>query len=143
MDEVEFHERKAESVVGAGRVSGNVLRVYLVERKLSWYHHDQAFVPSCWHVLSLTRTHSCPSLLLAGFLCPYLLLVFMLKSSTSPALMWDEPDLKRVMSIVGVTFVLSDMPLELVILSLVSLLCVWENSPKGFCGLQESRAAHP
>lgn len=38
LDEVKFHDKKAESVVGAGRVSGNVLRVNLVKRKLSWYH---------------------------------------------------------------------------------------------------------
>lgn len=135
LDEIKFHVRKAESVVlGAGRLSGDVLRVYLVEEKLSWSHEDlRTLLCTFWDPSVLL---ACPCIdmdpqlprLLAGFLCPHLLLLSMLRKASFPSsLMWDEPDLRRVMATIRVAFALSDMPLEMVILLLVPLLCIWGN----------------
>lgn len=139
MDEVKFHDKKAESVVGAGRVSGNVLRVNLVDREPSWHHQDLRLL-LCTFLLACPCVDKDPQLsVLAPGRFPLSIPApgrFSLhtcsscscsRRSASPALMWDEPDLRRVMAIVGLTFVLSDMPLELIILLLVSLLCIWGN----------------
>lgn len=110
-----FITRKQSVVLGARRVSGDVFRVYLVEGKLSWYHqHLRMLLCTFWDRPVLLV---CPCIDMDPQLS--LLLVFMLRKVCFPSsLIWDELDLRRTMAIMGVTFVFSDMPLEMIILSL-------------------------